>query len=126
VSRPRNHSTLEDVEVTLRPGAAVLTLQGEHDLCTKDALGSLMQRLVAENPTVLVDVTEADFIDSSVLHALTLADRQARAAGHRFVLVAGTKPIVETALRISGLIEYLDCASSVEEALSSPSAVSSV
>lgn len=127
MSRPTNHSRLEDVDVTLpRPGVAVVALQGEHDLCTKDSLGSLIQKLVADNPTVLVDVTEAEFIDSAVLHILTLAERQARTAQHRFVLVAGTEPIVETALRISGLTDYLECANTVEEALSAPRAASSV
>jgi anti-sigma B factor antagonist len=111
-------SALEDVEVTRpRPGVAVIALRGEHDVLTKSALSSLMQTLVVENRTVLVDVTAAEFIDSSVIHILISSDEQARAAKQRLVLVLGTKPIVETALRASGVVNVLECANSVEEAL---------
>jgi anti-anti-sigma factor len=120
-----NPPLLDDLETSFpRRGVAVVALKGEHDLSTDADLRSLMQTLVAGHPIVLVDVTEAQFIDSTVLHTLVLADRQARAADHRFVLVAGTEPIVSTALRVSGVVDYLECASSVEEALASPSAFS--
>ena len=95
-----------------------MALKGEHDLSTEAELRSLLQTLVADHPLVLVDVTDAEFIDSSVIHTLMLADRQARASHHRFVLVAGTAPIVSAALRVSGVIDCLECAGSVEEALS--------
>jgi anti-sigma B factor antagonist len=111
-------SALEDVEVTRpRPGVVVVALRGEHDVLTKDPLGSLMERLVVENRTVLVDVTAAEFIDSSVIHMLISSDERARAAKKRLVLVLGTKPIVETALRASGVVNWLECANTVEEAL---------
>ena len=110
---------LGELEVSLpRPGVAAVALKGEHDLSTEAELRSLLQMLVADQPLVLVDVTDAEFIDSSVIHTLMLADREARALHHRFVLVAGTAPFVNTALRISGVIDYLECAGSVEEALS--------
>jgi anti-sigma B factor antagonist len=101
-----------------RAGVAAMSLKGEHDLSTAAELRSLLGTLVAENRTVLVDVSEAEFIDSTVLQTLILADDQARAAGQRLVLVAGTKPIVSTALRVSGVIDCLECATSVEEAIS--------
>jgi anti-sigma B factor antagonist len=108
-----------DIEVSSpTPGVAVVALKGDHDLSTSPELRALLQTLVAENPKVLVDVTEAEFIDSTVLHTLMLTDGLAREVDHRFILVAGTKPIVSTALRVSGLIDCLQCANSVEEALS--------
>lgn len=112
-------ASLGELEVSLpRPGVAAVALKGEHDLSTAPELRALLQTLVADHPTVLVDVTEAEFIDSTVIQTLVLADRQARAGDHRFVLVAGTKPIVSTALRISGVIDCLECADSVQNALS--------
>jgi anti-anti-sigma factor len=112
-------SSLDDLDVSIpRSGVAVVALKGEHDLGTAAELRSLLETLVADNPLVLVDVTEAEFIDSSVIDNLIRTDRQARSADQRFILVAGTKPIVSAALRVSGLLDHLDCASSVEEALS--------
>jgi anti-anti-sigma factor len=101
-----------------KPGVAAVALRGEHDVSNAADLRSVLETLVADHPIVLVDVTEAQFIDSTVINTLIDADGQARAADHRFILVAGTAPIVATALRISGLLDYLECASSVEDALS--------
>jgi anti-anti-sigma factor len=100
------------------PGVAVAALKGEHDLSTGPELRALLQKLIGENSKVLVDVTEAEFIDSTVLQTLMLAAGLARKADQRFILVAGTRPIVSTALRVSGVINCLECANSVEEALS--------
>jgi anti-anti-sigma factor len=96
----------------------VAALKGEHDLSTGPELRALLQKLIGENSKVLVDVTEAEFIDSTVLQTLMLAAGLARKADQRFILVAGTRPIVSTALRVSGVINCLECANSVEEALS--------
>lgn len=112
-------SSLGELEVSLpRPGVAAVALKGEHDISTAPELRRLLQTLVADHPMVLVDVTDAEFIDSTVIQTLVLTDRAARAADQRFVLVAGTKPIVSTALQISGVIDCLECADSVEKALS--------
>jgi anti-anti-sigma factor len=108
-----------DLEVSSpTPGVAVVALKGEHDLSTGPELRALLQKLIGENSKVLVDVTEAEFIDSTVLQTLMLAAGLARKADQRFILVAGTRPIVSTALRVSGVINCLECANSVEEALS--------
>ena len=69
-------------------------------------------------PTKIITAAIRAQMKLFVIHASMLADRQARAARHRFVLVAGTAPIVSAALRVSGVIDCLECAGSVEEALS--------
>lgn len=108
----------DDLEISaVAPGTVCVSLKGEHDLHNYAELRSLLRGLIAKNPQVLVDVRDAEFIDSSILHSLVLADRQAQAAGHRFVLIHGTAPIVATALRLSGLLDSLETASSVEEAV---------
>ena len=112
------NSRRDDLEVSLpRPGAAVVALKGEHDLTNAVELRSVLEALVVDHPMVLVDVTETQFIDSTVINTLINADGRARAVEHRFILVAGTAPIVATVLRISGLLDYLECAESIEEAL---------
>jgi anti-sigma B factor antagonist len=109
---------LEDVQVIRpRPGAAVVELRGEHDLVTAGEMEELLRDLTTKNALVVVDVTDTEFIDSSVLHNLVKADQQARAAGNRFVLQMGTAPAVRTAIEVSGLLNMLDCAPSREQAL---------
>lgn len=110
-----------DVEVT-RPsgGIAVLALQGEHDVVTKDQLAHLLAEEVAANDLVVVDVTEAEFVDSSFLHNLVKADRLARSRGSSFVLQMGTARIVRSAIEISGLLQSIEWAASRDEALLTP------
>ena len=109
-----------DLELTLpRAGVAVVALRGEHDLSTAPELRTLLTRLVARNRLVVVDVSEAEFIDSSVLDTLLNAHRHAEAAFRRVVLQLGPEPIVRTMLEVSGALDLLHCAASREEALAS-------
>ena len=74
----------------------MVALKREHDLTNAVALRSVLEALVADRPILLVDVTEAQFIDSTVINTLINADGRARAVDHRFILVAGTASIVAT------------------------------
>jgi len=109
---------IPDVDV-LRPrvGAAVVELHGEHDLATRSDIRELFTSLVEANDLVVVDVTDARFIDSSFLHNLAKAHRLAQGRGSRLRLQLGTAPIVRRALEVSGLLEYLDCAPDREQAM---------
>ena len=111
----------ELVEVILpRAGAAVVVLRGEHDLTTKDHLDGVLSVLIAGNDLVVVDVSEATFIDSSTLGAFVRADRAAKIAGSHLRLQVGTAPIVRRAIEITGLLQVLDWAPTRETALSAP------
>jgi len=123
---PTPHSVLEDVVVTAPlDGVAVVELHGDHDRLTADELETLLRELTLENPLVVVDVTDARFIDSSFLHSLVNADRHAREADNRFVLQLGTGPAVRKTLEVSGLLEVLTCVSTREDALTPASPRSS-
>lgn len=111
-------SSLEAVVVTCpRPGAVVVECSGEHDLATRAEVAALLMGLLAEYELVVVDVSEAEFIDSSFIHNLFLASSFAWERGTHFRLQYATAPIVRTALEISGVFEQLDCVRSREEAL---------
>ena len=97
-------------------GVTVVELRGEHDGGTKAEVAALLTGEVATNALVVVDVSEALFIDSSLLHNLVRADRAATARGSRFVLQMGTAHIVRRALEISGLLTHLDVAYSRDDA----------
>lgn len=109
---------MKDVEV-IRPGEdiAVIALHGEHDTVTKEQLALLLAEEIGANELVVVDVTDADFVDSSFLHNLVKADRLATTRGSRFVLQMGTARIVRSAIEVSGLLHTLDWAGTREEAL---------
>jgi len=110
---------MQDVEL-IRPfdNASVLALHGEHDVATKEELARLLSDEISANDLVVMDVSDAVFVDSSFLHNLVKADRLASARGSRFVLQMGTARIVRSAIEFSGLLDVLECASSREEALS--------
>ena len=109
---------IPDVDV-LRPrvGAAVVELRGEHDLATRSEIHDLFTSLVEENDLVVVDVTEAHFVDSTFLLNLAKAHRLAESRGSRLCLQLGTAPIVHRALEVSGLLEHLECVTDRERAM---------
>ena len=109
---------IPDLDV-LRPrdGAAVIEVHGEHDIATKTEVRELFTSLVETNDLVVIDITDAQFIDSSFLHNLSLADDLARNRGSRLRLQLSTAAIVRKALDISGILERLDCVPDREQAL---------
>ena len=65
----------------------------------------------------MVDLSEAEFIDSSIIHCLVMAHRRSRELQTKFRLQISTAPIVEKALEVSGVLEILDVAKTRSEAL---------
>jgi anti-anti-sigma factor len=109
------------VEVTYpRPGTCVIALHGEHDRLTADRMERRLREALALNDLVVVDVGDADFIDSSFVHNLLVADRHAREQGKVFRLQMGTALIVRRALEASGVLQRLNVVPSRAEALELP------
>jgi anti-anti-sigma factor len=107
--------------VPLHDEAVVVELRGEHDIATRAGFSSLLDDLVRRNEMVVVDLSNVEFVDSTILDALVKADNAARLSGRRFVLQLGTTTSVRMALEVSGLLGYLTCTSSRQEALAQPS-----
>jgi anti-anti-sigma factor len=77
------------IAVELRPArapgfAALVTLSGEHDLATRDELGSTLAPIAGN---VLVDLSPCEFIDSSVIGVLIGKSADLTREGHRLELV---------------------------------------
>jgi anti-sigma B factor antagonist len=90
---------------------AVTTATGELDLSGAELLEAELERL-AEEPelaTVVLDLRGLEFMDSSGLRLVVLADMQAREAGRRFVLVRGTETVhrVFEITRMSDRLEFV-------------------
>jgi anti-anti-sigma factor len=109
---------LADVLVTApRDAVALVELKGEHDYATSSELGSLLESLVDENELVVVDVSHALFIDSSVITNLLQASRASSSRAHRFRLHIGTAPLVGRVLEISGALQLIEHTTTREAAL---------
>jgi anti-anti-sigma factor len=98
-------------------GVAVVSLAGEHDLGNADALSTLLVETLETSDHLIVDVSDVEFIDSSIINALVLTRRRAETERRRFNLVLGTSEIVERVLVITDVLPYLNRTHSLEEAL---------
>jgi anti-sigma B factor antagonist len=106
------------LEVIVDPaGWAVVECTGEHDLTTRTEVRALLDRLLVGYGLVVVDVSQATFIDSSFVTNLFTANRVAREQGKRFRVQHSTAPIVHRVLEISGVLSKIDCTTSREAAL---------
>jgi anti-anti-sigma factor len=96
---------------------AILSLVGEHDLSTSAELHRALRALLRSGERVIVDLSRAAFIDSSVLNNLVQARRRARERGSEVVLLVGTTPGVERVLQVTRLLEHFPHESTREGAI---------
>jgi anti-sigma B factor antagonist len=101
----------------LRPDTALIVLGGEHDLASAPQLQQTVDQALANSGNLIMDVSEATFIDSSTIATFVRARDRAEREGGRFNLVLGTATIVERALEVSGVIPILQVVPTVDEAL---------
>jgi anti-sigma B factor antagonist len=102
-----------------RPGTVVIALGGEHDLATAPRLQEAVDAALASCSHLIVDVSGAEFIDSSTIAAFIQARDSAESGGGRFNLVLGSTAIVGRALEVSGVIPALRVVPTVDQALDS-------
>ncbi len=95
----------------------VVELVGESDLALVDEFRAALSEALEDAGGVIVDLSRATFVDSSILRALIGAHKRALAEDKAFVLQLGTAPIVERVLKLTGLDELLDRTYSRQEAL---------
>jgi anti-anti-sigma factor len=116
-SLPRKEA-VKPIEVSYHdPDIAIVTLLGEHDLAGGEELEQTLRQLLQSGEHIVVDLSETEFIDSSVLNNLVRATNEGRELGLSLVLQLSTAPNVRRVLEVTGLLERLPCASSREEAV---------
>lgn len=98
-------------------GVSVVRLIGEHDLSTKSEISDAIGGALDAGEEVAVDLSEADFIDSSTLHVLVAAARRATESGRGFWLVIGDNEIVRQVFDLTGLYSQFETAPSIDAAL---------
>jgi anti-anti-sigma factor len=93
-----------EVVVERDQGAWVVTLRGEHDLSTNPSLKDALQDAFGRGSKVVVDLSEVEFIDSTVLRALAYGRNEAvEHAEHELVIVARNGSFVSRVLRLTGI-----------------------
>jgi anti-sigma B factor antagonist len=103
---------------TTRNGTvAVVAPTGELDLSGASVLEDELDRLAAEPElaTVVLDLRGLEFMDSSGLRLVVMADMRAREAGRRFALVRGGDT-VHRVFEITRMSERLEFVNAPEEA----------
>ena len=92
------------------PGVAIVTVCGEHESFSAPKLAAELDTLLAEGAAIIADLTEADFLDSSVIGALLRGRAQARDRGTRFAVVVddSTGWAVKRLLDVTGLLEVFE------------------
>lgn len=90
-------------------GVIVVLVEGEHDIYTAPTLRERLDEALGRAGGVVVDLTGATFLDSSILGALLDARRRAQEAGVGFVVSVGdeVEPGVQRILDITGLVPVL-------------------
>jgi len=101
--------------IECRHGVWVLTMHGEHDVSTEPSLAEELERVAAAGGPVVVDLSDAQFIDSSILRVLVSA---AGRSGDEVAIVAPAESEPLRLVQLTGadgvLRIYGTCASAVE------------
>jgi anti-sigma B factor antagonist len=107
-----------DVQVEQRASGTVVHLSGLLDVAAAPTLRAALIAAVRGDAVanLVVDLSWASFIDSTVIGVLVGAQRRQQSAGNDFTVVLGAEP-VRRALQLTGLLEAWKTADSVEAAL---------
>jgi anti-anti-sigma factor len=112
--------SIERVSPPPSDGVVVLAFAGELDLAMHERFHSLVDDVLSESPNLVVaDLTEAEFMDSTMLRELLRAHSSLDEAGSRLV-VAGPQAPVRRLLELTGTDDLLTVADTRDQALASP------
>jgi anti-anti-sigma factor len=83
----------------------IVALHGEHDIATADQLADRFGEIFAQGTKIVVDLSDADFIDSSTIRVILRAYRHAEEThGDKVVLVVPPANLtLQKLLEVSGL-----------------------
>ena len=101
----------------LQPNAALVVLGGEHDLYSADDVQQALDQSLSRCDHLIVDLSSAEFIDSTIVAVLVQTMKNASERGHKFNVVLGTAPAVARILEVTGLSQRLNVVPTVELAL---------
>ena len=99
-------------------GVILLVLAGEIDLATSGQFRAVVDEASTEGASLVADVEEVTFMDSTMLRELLRAHRDLGAAGRRFILAA-PQPPVRRLLDLTGTAGLFTLSATREDAIAS-------
>ena len=82
---------MDRVSVDVRvPGVALVSLSGEHELYGAAKLEERIDTLMAEGLSIVIHLTDAEFLDSSIVGVLLKSQKFATSSGLDYTVVLGT------------------------------------
>jgi stage II sporulation protein AA (anti-sigma F factor antagonist) len=102
---------------TMVGGVPVVTTPEEVDIMTAEKLRAVLLEAASGARMVVVDMTSTTFLDSSGLHVLLGAHRQALADGRELRLAVAPRGGVSRIFTLTGTDAILSCFPSLDEAL---------
>jgi anti-sigma B factor antagonist len=88
-------------------GALMIIVQGELDLAHASELKVLLTRELGAGRSVLLDLSEVQFIDSTGLAAIVSALNHTRDSGCELQLVGGLQPQARRLMELTGVLPML-------------------
>jgi anti-sigma B factor antagonist len=104
------------VQATPEPGYTLVTVAGELDIATAPELRDCLVPLLADHPTLVIDLDRVSFCDATGLGVLVGAANRARANRARLHLVC-SGPNIRRLFDLTGLARRLPLAHTLGEAL---------
>lgn len=114
---PMGEGITFDTRCEHHEAAVVVVASGELDLASADELRTVLRGPEARAKTVVLDLRNVTFIDSSGLSVIVGHSRRADADGFRFAIAVGGARTVERLFDLSGLRETLPLVQTPEAAL---------
>jgi anti-sigma B factor antagonist len=109
------HEMALDLDETEHDGHAVVVVRGEVDLATSPQLRETLAVLVERSRSVVVDLDQVGFIDSTGIGVLVGGVKRARSHGGDLSLVCTQRRILKV-LEITGLTQVFSVFESVDAA----------
>lgn len=103
-------------EVLVAGDRAIVRLEGELDLGTADELRDTVLALVAEHPTLVLDLRALDFMDSTGISVVIECDNAAQERGTGFYVVRGPEQ-VQRVLALTGVEDHIAMIGHPDEAV---------
>jgi anti-anti-sigma factor len=107
------------IDIVRRSGVWILTLHGEHDLATQPSLRDQLGHVAAAGGPIVVDLSHATFLDSSVIRALASPPAADGREPPPMAVVAPPGSFAGRLVELVGLSEHLDVHPTLREADSS-------
>ena len=110
--------TLADVQLSVHDGIVRADLRGEIDMSNSErALRTITQGVPNGATATILDLSGVDYLDSAGIHLLYRLRENLRIRGHKLLVVIPPGSAVNDALRLAGVLEYIEAFTSADEAL---------